>query len=161
MIFFHPDHSLLSPTPLINYWRKFSIRVWNDILMLISLRFRKRSGPSVVCLGLQVQAKKPTQCFVLKVSIKKPTYCQLLTSFRRSNRMFVDVFIECVAWSYWWTWCVLPIICNWKHFSFFAFYFNVSNKISSTPPLLLNLRVLNSRLIWICKILYWCSLFLF
>ena len=38
-----------------------------------------------------------TLCFVLKVRIKKPTYCQLLTSFHRSNRMFVDVFIECVA----------------------------------------------------------------
>ena len=75
-------------------------------------------------------------CFVS--CIKKPTYCQLLTSFRRSNRMFVDVFIECVAWSYWWTWCVLLIICNSKHFSFFVFYFNVSDKISSTPLLLLS-----------------------
>ena len=27
-----------------------------------------------------------------------------------------------------------------KHFSFFVFYFNVSNKISSTPPRLLNLQ---------------------
>ena len=26
------------------------------------------------------------------------------------SRMFVDGFIECVAWSYWWTWCVLLII---------------------------------------------------
>ena len=29
---------------------------------------------------------------------------------------------------------------NSKHFSFFAFYLNVSNKISSTPPRLLNFQ---------------------
>ena len=91
--------------------------------------------------------------------------------------MFVGVFIECVAWSFWWTWCVLLIIwipycwsfvrlvscrsfsfilflfvninalknvfdskgwSNSKQFSFFVFYFNLSN-ISSTPPRLLNL----------------------
>ena len=90
--------------------------------------------------------------------------------------MFVGVFIECVAWSYWWTWCVLliiwiycwssvPLVSFWsfcfilfllvninalknvfdskgwsnsKHFSFFVFYFNLSN-ISSTPTRLLNL----------------------
>ena len=96
--------------------------------------------PSVVCFVLQVHAKNPTQCFTLKVSIKKPIYCQLLTSFRISNRMFVDVFIECVTWSYWWTWCVLPIICNSEHFSFFVFYFNVSNKIFSTSPRLLSFQ---------------------
>ena len=28
------------------------------------------------------------------VSIKKPAYCQLLTSFLRSNRMLVNVFID-------------------------------------------------------------------
>ena len=114
---------------LINYWRKFSTRVWNDILVLTFSQSRKRSDPSVMCFALQVRAKKPTQCFVLWVSIKKPTYCQLLTSFHRSNRTFVDVFIECVAWSYWWSWCVLLIICISKHFSFFVFYFNVSNKL--------------------------------
>ena len=43
-----------------------------------------------------------------------------LSKFRRSNRMFVDVFIAWVAWSYWWTWCALPIICNSKHFTFFV-----------------------------------------
>ena len=58
----------------------------------------------------------------------------------QSNRVFVDVFIEYIAWSYWWTWCVLPIICNSKHFSFFVFYFNVSNKISSTRSKLLNFQ---------------------
>ena len=31
------------------------------------------------------------------VSIKAPAYCQLLTSFLRSNRMLVNVFIECVV----------------------------------------------------------------
>ena len=143
-IFFQPEHSPPPlhphppPTPLITYWGKFSTRVWSDILMLTFLRSRKRSHPSVACFVFQVRAKKPTQCFVLYVCIKEPTYCQLLTSFRRSNQMFVNVFIECVAWSYWWTWCVLPIICNSKHFSFFVFYFNVSNKISSTPSRLLN-----------------------
>ena len=111
--------------------------------MLTFLRSRKRSHPSVACFVFQVRAKKPTQCFVLYVCIKEPTYCQLLTSFRRSNQMFVNVFIECVAWSYWWTWCVLPIICNSKHFSFFVFSFNVSNKISSTPPWLLKFQFSN------------------
>ena len=43
-------------------------------------------------------------------------------------------FIECAGWS---DWCVLPIICNSKHFNLFVFYFNVSNKISSTKPRLL------------------------
>ena len=62
------------------------------------MRSRKRSGPSVVCFVLQVCAKKPTQCFVLQVSIKKPTYCQLLPSFLRSKEIFIDVFIESVAW---------------------------------------------------------------
>ena len=35
----------------------------------------------------------------------KPTYCQLLTSFHR-NQMFVDVFIECVAWFF-----LINLIC--------------------------------------------------
>ena len=47
----------------------------------------------MVCFVLQVRPKKPAQCFVLEVSIKKPTDGQLLTSFRRSNRMFVDDFL--------------------------------------------------------------------
>ena len=64
----------------------------------------------------------------------------VLISFRRSNQMCVDVFIECVVWSYWWTWFALPIISNSKHFSFFLFYFNVSNKISSTPQWLSNFQ---------------------
>ena len=51
--------------------------------MLTFMRSRKRRGLSVVC-------------FVLQVSVKKPTYHQLMTSFRRSNQMFVDVFIEFV-----------------------------------------------------------------
>ena len=54
--------------------------------------------------------------------------------------MCVDIFIECLAWSYWWTWCVLLIICNSKHFSFFVIYFNVSDRISSTLPRLLNFQ---------------------
>ena len=64
-IFFHPEHSFSTPsTPLINYWGKFSTRVWNDILMLTFLQPCKRSDPSVVCFILQVRVKKPTQCFV-------------------------------------------------------------------------------------------------
>ena len=63
-----------------------------------------------------------------------------MTSFCRSTRMFVDVFIECVALSYWWTWCALPIICNSKQLSFFEFYLKVLNKISSTPHWLLNFQ---------------------
>ena len=58
--------------------------------------------------------------------------------------MFFYVFIECVAWNYWWTWCVLPIICNSKHFNFFVFCFNVSIKIFTTPFRLLNFQVTNS-----------------
>ena len=101
--------------------------------MLTFLRSRKRSDPSVVYFAFQVHAKKPTQCFVLWVSIEKPTYCQILTSFRRSNWMFVDVFIECVAWSYWWTWCVLPIICNSKHFTA-SLYSILTCQINFPPP---------------------------
>ena len=93
-----------------------------------------------VCSALFCKFIQRSQHSILYSSIKKPTDCQLLTSFRRSNWTFVDVFTECVAWSYWWTWCVLPIICNSKHFSFFVFSFNVSNKISSTPPWLLKFQ---------------------
>ena len=50
---------------LINYWEKFSTRVWNDILILSFSQSRKRSDPSGTCFALQVRAKKPTQCFVL------------------------------------------------------------------------------------------------
>ena len=138
-----PEHSFSTPSrQLNNYLGKISTRFWNDILMLNFLRSRKRNDPSVVfCFAGSCKEANIVFCFVS--CIKKPTYCQLLTSFRRSNRMFVDVFIECVAWSCWWTWCVLPIICNSKHFSFFVFYFNVSNKISSTPPLLLDFQFSN------------------
>ena len=87
--------------------------------------------------------KEPNTVFCFVSCIKKPTYCQLLTWFHRSNWVFVNVFIECVARSYWWTWCVLQIICNSKHFSFFVFYFNVSNKISSTPFPILNFQFSN------------------
>ena len=34
----------------------------------------------------------------------------------------------------------MSIICNSKQSSFFVFYFNVPNKISSTPPRLLNVQ---------------------
>ena len=140
LISFYPEHSFSTPRPptsstLINYCVKLSIRVWSDILMLtiyLYLRSRKRSDPSA----------NTVFCFV--ISIKKPTYCQLLTSFRGSNRIFVDVFIECVAWSYCWTWFVLPIIFNLRHFSFLVFYFNISYKISSTPPRLLNFQFSNA-----------------
>ena len=47
----------------------------------------------MVCFVWQVRPKNPAQCFVLKVSIKKPIDGQLLTSFCRSNRMFVDNFL--------------------------------------------------------------------
>ena len=88
---------------------------------------------------VQFHVKKPTQ------NKKTTTYYQLLTltSFCRSNQIFVDVFTECIAWLYWWTWCILLITCNSKHFSLFVFYFNASNKISSTPPQLLNFQFSN------------------
>ena len=118
----------------------FFYSFWNNVLILTFLRSYKRSNPSVVCFVLQVRVQKPTQFFVLQVSIKKPIFCQLLTSFHRSNWMFVDLFIGCVAWSYWWICCVLSIIWNSEHLRFFVFYFNVSNKITFTPPLLLNFQ---------------------
>ena len=67
LIFFFTQNIVLPPLSplLINYWGKFSTRVWNDILILTYLWPCKRSEPSVVCFVLQVRAKKPTQCFVL------------------------------------------------------------------------------------------------
>ena len=82
--------------------------------------------------------KKPTQCFVLEVSIKKPPYCQLLTSFRRIECLLfllnvlldptdeLDVFCRSFA------------IQNTSA-SLYSI-FNVSNKISSTQPGLLNFQ---------------------
>ena len=72
-------------------------------------------------------------CFVLQVSIRKPTYYHLLTSFRRSNRMFVDVFTECVAWSYWWTWCVLLIIRILYRWFFCSFSFILALLLHFVP----------------------------
>ena len=87
------NYSIFHP-PLINYWGKFLTRVWNDILILTFLRSGKRSDPSVVCFVLQVRAKEPTQCFAFYVSIKNPAYWQVLTSFGKSNRMFVELMFS-------------------------------------------------------------------
>ena len=62
--FFHPGHPFSAPstpssTPLMNYWGKFSFRVWNDMLMLTFLRSHKRNDQTRVCFVLQVRAKKP------------------------------------------------------------------------------------------------------
>ena len=73
-------------------------------------------------------------------------FYNVFISFRRSIRMFVIAFIEYVDWPYWWTWCALPITCNFKHFSFFVFHFNKSNKISSTPTRLSSFQFSNHPL---------------
>ena len=85
--------------------------------------------------------------------------------------MFVDVFIECLLdlTDELDVFCVLPIICNSQHSSFLVFYFNVSNKISSTPPRLSNFRfsnppfllALKSRPIWICKTKFYIDVHFF
>ena len=109
LIFFHSEHSF--STPLL-------------CLLIIGESFQPDFERIYLCWLFCDLAKGVTRLYCV-------LFCkfvrQLLTSFHRSSQMFVDVFIECVAWSYWWTWCVLPIICNSKHFSFFVFYFNVSN----------------------------------
>ena len=115
----------------------FSTRVWNDILMLTFFWISQKEWP--ICRVFCFASSREE---VLYVSVKKPAYCQLLTLFRMSHRMF-DAFIECVTWSYWWNLCVSSIICNSKYFSFLVFYFNVSSKISSTPPRLLNIQFSN------------------
>ena len=138
-IFFHPEHSFSIPSPLR--------------LLIIGECFQPEFETIYLCWRYTYTSQKEWPvcrvfCFassceeVLYVSIKKPTYCQLLTLFCVSHRMF-DAFIECVTWSYWWTLFVSPIICNSKHFSFFVFYFNVSSKISSIPPRLLNIQFSN------------------
>ena len=62
--------------------------------MLTFLRSRKRTGLVCIVFCLASLCKEAnTLCSVLQVSKKKPTYCQLLTSFRISNRMFVDAIL--------------------------------------------------------------------
>ena len=109
--------------------------------MLTFVQSCKTSDLSVVFCFASLCKKDQQSVLFCKVSIEKATYFQLLTSFRRSNEMFVDAFIECDAWSCWWTWCVLQIICNSKHFSFFVFHFNLSNKISSTQTLAIKFSI--------------------
>ena len=99
--FFHPGHSYPNPLP-INYWGKFPTET-NFLKQYPCAEFfaiSQKEWP--ICSGFCfVSSRKvSTLGFALQDSIKKPTYCQLLTSFHR-NQMFVDVFIECVAWSYW------------------------------------------------------------
>ena len=53
------------------------------------------SSPSVFVSFFVSSCKEAnTLCFVLQVSVKKPSYCLLLTSFRISNPMFVDVILN-------------------------------------------------------------------
>ena len=61
--------------------------------MLTFLRFQKRTDPSVLRFFVSSYKEANTLCFVLQVSLKKPNYCQLLTSFRISNRIFVDIIL--------------------------------------------------------------------
>ena len=106
-----PLGPLLSPS--INYWEKYPTQT-NFLKQytcpdIFAISQKERPICSAFCFVSSCKEAKILY-FVLWVSIKKPTYCQLLTSFRRSNIMFVNVYIECVAWFYWWTLCVLLII---------------------------------------------------
>ena len=103
----------------INYWGMFS-----------------RSHPSLLCFILPVCTKKPIQYFFFcKLLPLIASWSQLIATYCSCFAEVIEYdFIECAGWS---DWCVLPIICNSKHFNLFVFYFNVSNKISSTKPRLL------------------------
>ena len=125
-ILFRPSLPIPPPT-LINYWGKIE-RIY--IYISIFAISQKEWVVSGVFYFVNL-CKEANIC------------CQLFTSFCRSNRMFVDAFIEYVSWSYWWTWCISQIICNSKRIIFFVFYLNVSNKMFSTPSRLLNLRFSN------------------
>ena len=118
-IFFHPGHSYSSSSPPINYWGKFPTQ--KNFLKQYSYAdfFAKRTTslkerPRLYCvLFCNLCKEANTFCFVLYVSAKKPTYYQLLTSFRISKRMFVDVvllnvFLDLIFFG--WNWCVLLII---------------------------------------------------
>ena len=146
----------------MNYWGKVSTRIWKDILMLTFLQSRKRNDPSVVCFVLQVFARKPTQGFFCKLVQRS----QLIANYWPH---FAEV-IECLLMF------LLNVLLDLNdELDLFCRSFAIQNIPASLhsiltyqikfppphPPLLLNLRVLKSRLIWICKILYWCSLFLF
>ena len=113
-LFFFCTQGILIPTPSpVNYCGKFPTQT--DFLKqytyadFCAISQKVRPMCSVLCFVNSCKEAN-TLCFVLQVSIKKPTYCQLLTSFRSSNRMLADIFIELVARSYWWTLCVLSII---------------------------------------------------
>ena len=64
--------------------------------------------------------KANTPCFVLYASIKKPTYCQLLTSFRSSNWMFVDVI-------YWICLLILFYRMSLTCFVWILYFINISS----------------------------------
>ena len=63
--------------------------------MLTFVQSCKTSDLSVVFCFASLCKKDQQSVLFCKVSIEKATYFQLLTSFRRSNEMFVDAFIEC------------------------------------------------------------------
>ena len=65
--------------------------------MLTFVQSCKPSDLSVVFCFASLCKKDQQSVLFCKVSIEKATYFQLLTSFRRSNEMFVDAFIECDA----------------------------------------------------------------
>ena len=121
--------------------------MWNSIMMLtFSVFDRKYLSWTNLGQKFQIVCSKWNLIQRLIWVCKTEWLClfhlfyNVFISFGRSIRMFVIVFIEYVDWSYWWTWCALPITCN---FSFFVFYFNKSNKISSTPTRLSNFQFSN------------------
>ena len=84
-LFIPPPPSLLISGRVSNPYKLFE-----TYLCWLFLRFRKKSGPSVLCFVFKVRVKKPTHCFVIQC---KEANCQLLTSFRINDRMFVDVIL--------------------------------------------------------------------
>ena len=89
---------LFEPSPII-YWGKFPIQR-NFLKQYTYANFyaisqKERPVCSVFCFVSSCKEAN-TLCFALQVSVKKPTYHHLMTSFRRSSQMFVDVFIELV-----------------------------------------------------------------
>ena len=128
---------------------------------------------------------------VLQVDIKKPTFCQLLTSFHRSLLIFLlnvlrdlndELYELCRSIVTHNTWASLYFILTyqikfppphfpgyqiWKNFPFptlfIKFWSIFQHPLRLFQPLPFY-QALKSRLIcklWICKVLQWCSHFLF
>ena len=115
-VFFHPGHSssnTLTPAPStsVNYWGMFPTQKNFFKQYTYADFFEVLINERSICImfsfvGLCKEAN----------TLKKPTYCQLLTSFRKSNQMFVDLIhwicflIFFLIYFIGWTLCVLLIV---------------------------------------------------